>query len=282
MLYEQFTLRNIDYISSELQNKIRTTTILIAGCGIGSSFAEVAVRLGFENLILADGDIVNDHNLNRQCFTANDIGKLKVKALSERLKEINPSVKVQEFNEYISEKNVTQIVNDADIVFDTIDFLDLTGIIALHDECSKQRKHLITALALGWGAGCIYFPPDSKCSFRQILSLPLEGPVDQFGYAEIFSEFIYRLKEQLDPTVLNAVSKALLFMEDGRPCPASQVSPGAYAIGSFVGTLVVRILSGLPVLHSPNLLIIDMQKSLTSNALNLLEPIKDKGFNLDR
>ena len=116
LLYEQFTLRNIDYIPNELQNKIRNTTILIAGCGIGSSFAEVAVRLGFENIILADGDIVNDHNLNRQCFTAGDIGKLKVKALAERLRAINPSVKVKEFDEYISEKNVTQIVSEADIV----------------------------------------------------------------------------------------------------------------------------------------------------------------------
>lgn len=271
MLYEQLTLRNIDYIPTELQTKIRNTTILIAGCGIGSSFAEVAVRLGFENFILADGDIINDHNLNRQCFSYNDIGKLKVKALSERLKAINPSVEIKEINEYISEKNVAEIVNDADIVFDTIDFLELTAIISLHDECAIQSKHLITALALGWGAGCIYFPPNSTCPFRKILSLPLEGPIEQFGYSEIFSKFIYRIKEQLDPTVLNAVSKALLFMEDGRPCPASQVCPGAYAVGSFVGTLVVRILAGLPVLSSPNLLTIDMQKSLTSNALNLLD-----------
>ncbi|WP_298842519.1 ThiF family adenylyltransferase [Clostridium sp.] len=271
MSYEQFTLRNIDYIPDELQNKIRNTTILIAGCGIGSSFAEVAVRLGFESIILADGDIVNDHNLNRQCFVADDIGKLKVKALAERLKAINPSVKVKEITEFISEKNVTEIVKDADIVFDTIDFLDLPAIIGLHDECKKQKKHLITALALGWGAGCIYFPPDAICSFRKILALPLEGPVDKFGYSEVFSKFVYRLEEQLDPTVFKAVSKALIFMDDGRPCPASQVSPGAYAVASFVGTLVVRILSGLPVLSAPNLLTIDMQKSLTNNALNLLD-----------
>ncbi|WP_318010970.1 ThiF family adenylyltransferase [Clostridium estertheticum] len=106
---------------------------------MGGSFAEVAVRIGFENFILADGDIINDHNLNRQCFTAGDIGKLKMKALSERLKEINPSVKIEEFTEYISGKNVTKIVNNADIVFDTIDFLDLTAIISLHDECKKHR-----------------------------------------------------------------------------------------------------------------------------------------------
>ena len=75
----------------------------------------------------------------------------------------------------------------------------------------------------------------------------------------------------MDPSVLNAVGKALVLMDDGKPCPASQVSPGAYAVGSFAGALVVRILSGLPVLHAPNLMMVDMQKSLTSNALNLLE-----------
>ena len=49
-------------------------------------------------------------------------------------------------------------------------------------------------------------------------------------------------------------------MDDGTPCPASQVSPGAYAVASFIGTLVVRILSGLPVLNAPNLMMVDMQK----------------------
>jgi molybdopterin-synthase adenylyltransferase len=147
----------------------------------------------------------------------------------------------------------------------------LTGIVALHDECKKQRKHIISALAIGWGAGCIYFPPDSTCTFREIFSLPVEGPVDKFQYSETFSKVIDRLKGQLDPTVVNAVGKALLLMDDGKPCPASQVSPGAYAVGSFAGTLIVRILSGLPVLHAPNLMLIDVQRALTSNALNLLE-----------
>lgn len=271
MRYEQLTLRNIDYIPTELQNKIRNTVILIAGCGIGSSFAEVAVRLGFENFILADGDIINEHNLNRQCYTNADIGKLKVIALSERLKAINPSVKIQEVTEYISKKNVSQVVSDADIVFDTIDFMELTALIGLHDECKKQKKHLITALVLGWGAGCIYFPPDTKCSFRQILSLPLEGSVDQFGYSETFANFVYKLQDRVDPTVLKAISNALKFMDDGRPCPASQVSPGAYALGSLVGSLVVRILSDLPVLQAPNMITIDALKSLTSDGLNLLD-----------
>lgn len=270
-MYEQLTLRNKDYIPTELQNKIRSTTILIAGCGIGSTFAEVAVRLGFENFILADDDIINAHNLNRQCYTNADIGKLKVTALSERLKSINPSVKVKEYAEFISEKNVTEIVSGADIVFDTIDFMELTALIGLHDECKRQKKHLITALALGWGAGCIYFPPNAKCSFRQILSLPLEGSVDQFGYSETFANFVYKLQDRLDPSVLIAISNALKFMDDGRPCPASQVSPGAYAVGSLIGSLVVRILSDLPVLEAPNLITIDTLKCLTSDGLNLLD-----------
>ena len=156
--YSLLTLRNIDYISSEIQQKIRNTVLLIAGCGIGSSLAEVAVRLGFENFILADADEVSAHNLNRQCYVAADIGKPKVEGLANRLTAINPDVSIELFDQYLDANTVPDIVSKADIVFDTIDFLDLSGIVALHDECRKQSKPIVTALAIGWGAGCVYFP----------------------------------------------------------------------------------------------------------------------------
>ena len=269
--YEDLTLRNVGYISAETQTKIRATRLLIAGCGIGSSFAEAAVRLGFEQIILADGDTVAATNLNRQNFTVDDIGKPKVEALAKRLRAINPDANIQEINAYLTPDSIADQVAQADLVFDTIDFLDLSAIVALHDECRRQRKPAITALAIGWGAGCIYFPVGCEYSFRKVFGLDEAGSVAHLSYADTFAPLISRLEGRLDPTVTSVVNKALKVMEDGTPCPASQVSPGAFSVGAMGATLAVRIVTGLPVLTAPQLLLADMQIVLTNSGIDLSE-----------
>lgn len=268
--YDVLTLRNKDYITPDTQSKIRRCRLFIAGCGIGSSLAEAAVRLGFEHFILADGDVVDAHNLNRQCYVAEDIGTPKVAALAKRLRAINPQVEITQFHGYLNAENIGGLISQSDIVFDTIDFLDLVGIVSLHDEAMRQNKHLVTALAIGWGGGCIYFPPGSAVTFRDIFSLPKTGGVENAGYTETFARVIERLKERIAPEVVAAVAKALTIMEDGKPCPASQVSPGAFSVGAMAATLLVRILAGQPVAPAPMLLIADMPSALTANGIDLL------------
>lgn len=268
--YNLLITRNKDYVAPSVQDKIRTSRLLIAGCGIGSSLAEAAVRLGFEHFILADGDVVDAHNLNRQFYVASDIGRPKVEALANRLRAINPQAKIEEFNDYLNPNNIQGLIERADIVFDTIDFLDLAGIVALHDEAMTQKKHLITALAIGWGGGCIYFPPGSAVTFRDIFSLPKAGGVENAGYTATFARVIERLNEKIAPEVVAAVAKALTIMEDGKPCPASQVAPGAFSVGALAATLLVRILAGQPVAPAPMLLIADMPTALTSGGIDLL------------
>ena len=67
--------------------------IHIVGCGsVGSTVAENLVRCGVTNLTLWDFDKVESHNLVNQMFRQKDIGKLKVEALLDILKDINPDI----------------------------------------------------------------------------------------------------------------------------------------------------------------------------------------------
>jgi molybdopterin/thiamine biosynthesis adenylyltransferase len=67
--------------------------IHIVGCGaVGSLVAETLTRMGLTNITLYDFDIVCPHNIANQIYTENDIGKLKVNALAERMKAINPEI----------------------------------------------------------------------------------------------------------------------------------------------------------------------------------------------
>lgn len=267
--YRDLTVRNSGYVVDAVQARIRTTRLLVAGCGIGSAFAEAAVRLGFEHLTLADGDTVSATNLNRQNFTFADIGKPKVEALARRLRAINPAADIQEFNANLTQESIAEKVAAADLVFDTIDFLDLAAIVALHDECRSQGKAAITALSIGWGAGCIYFPVGCEHTFRKLFGVQEEGSVAHMSYVDVFASLIRRLEDRLDPVVIKVIKKALTVMEDGTPCPASQVSPGAFSVGALGATLAVRIISGLPVLQSPNMTIVDMPTALMSQGIDL-------------
>lgn len=79
--------------------------IHIIGVGaIGSRIAEVLTRLGFTDLHIYDFDKVEDGNITNQLYTFHDIGELKTDALSKKLLEINPHIKVTSHGAYIKQK----------------------------------------------------------------------------------------------------------------------------------------------------------------------------------
>lgn len=112
--------------------------IHIIGCGaIGSTIAEMLTRLGFASLHLYDFDTVSDHNITNQMFRMKDIGALKVDALSEILKDINPDIRIEchpeGWNEY---SRLTGIV------FLAVDSIDLRRQIATELQYNKDIVYM--------------------------------------------------------------------------------------------------------------------------------------------
>jgi len=259
--YKKLTLRNNGYVAPQLQKSISQCRVLIAGCGVGSTIAELAARMGFQHFILVDGDTVEHHNLNRQAFTVQDIGTPKVEALSKRILSINPEASVIEINDWVTTKNVSTMVGEVDLVFDTIDFLDLEAITSLHDECQKQGKRILSAISAGWGAALMHFPNDGVATgstFRQLFGLPATGSVAKCSYIEHFSNFFQHIAGHLDPQIVQAMSVALTVMEDGKPCPAPHVSPGSYSVATLALTAAVRAINGEEVAVAPELMLVDL------------------------
>jgi hypothetical protein len=186
--YDQFVLRNAGYIQPATQEKIRNTRLLIAGCGMGSSPAMCAARLGFEKFILVDGDTVDAHNLNRQFYEFADVGKPKVEALKGQILRINPQAEVEAVQAFLDAGNTEAIVGKADIVFDTIDFVDLPAILRLHGAARARGADVFTALNVGFGALVWYFPAGGPLGLSDILAPDLADANAAHGGAASYEQ----------------------------------------------------------------------------------------------
>lgn len=110
----------------------------IIGCGsVGSTVAELLVRLGITKISLYDFDYVESHNLANQMFRNSDIKKLKTEALKEILIDINPEVKldIETYNDGWTEKKKLN-----GYIFLCVDNIDLRREIATLHKPNRAIK----------------------------------------------------------------------------------------------------------------------------------------------
>lgn len=251
--------RNLGYVSAETQKKLGEIIVLFAGCGVGSAPAEAAARLGVKNFILVDGDTIEEHNLNRQSFEYEDIGSPKVTALKKRIQKINPNAKVEAINDLVSLSNAEALVKRADIVFDTIDFLDLSAIVHLHDMANKHAKPVISLFTAGFGAVGIYVKPETRKRswIRELFQLP-DGDLRGESYTEHFFKFFERLGGHLNPQVQMAMGEVFQKMKDGIPCPAPHVVAGSQSASALGMHLLTKYLNGDSIVSAPEFIYLDL------------------------
>ncbi|QBP41825.1 ThiF family adenylyltransferase [Paenisporosarcina antarctica] len=179
MIKEQFS-RNLGIMSESEIQKLHDTKIVIAGCGcIGGFSAELLARMGVGKLVLADPDVFDVSNINRQCAASfNTVGQLKVDALSDHLLAINPELEITRFTKGVNEENMDEFLQDADYVIDAIDYFCFPDAIALHRAARKKGLYIITAVALGFGASVLTFAPDGM-DIEEYIGLPKNLTIDQ-------------------------------------------------------------------------------------------------------
>lgn len=94
-LYQSIFSRNKGILETDIMKQKR---VVILGCGsVGSLVAMELARAGVEHFVLADPDIVEYHNICRHQCGIEDVGDLKIHALTRKLKNINPKVKIRSF-----------------------------------------------------------------------------------------------------------------------------------------------------------------------------------------
>lgn len=151
--------RNRIYLSESEQNAIKDCPILLGGAGIGSVIAECALRLGFENITIIDGDQVEDSNLNRQNYTEVDIATNKASALKRRLLSINRNANIKAYNFFLDEFNIEACLEGHAIAVNALDFS--SQIPLLFDEvCQQKNIPVLHPYNLGWGGLLTVISPE--------------------------------------------------------------------------------------------------------------------------
>ena len=156
------------------QKKIKKSKVLIVGLGgLGCPVAEYLCRAGVGTIGLIDHDKVDLSNIHRQSmFTTKDINKHKVIVVSDRVKKINPNIKIKSFKKKLNRSNIENLISDFDIIIDGTDNFASKFLV---NEFTRKFKKIFVCGAISKFDGHVFsfnfLKDDSLClkSFYQTI-----------------------------------------------------------------------------------------------------------------
>lgn len=181
-----------------LERLFESSVAVIGLGGVGAYAAEMLCRAGVGHLILLDSDVVSESNKNRQLIALDStIGKPKSAVLAERLKDINPDVRLTLINCYLEEGSIQQLLGEhkVDFLVDAID--TLAPKIALIKYCVESGIPHVSSMGAGakFDATAVRLADLSKsynCPLAYILRKKLRKVGISKGFKVVFSEELPR------------------------------------------------------------------------------------------
>ncbi|MGI5860438.1 MAG: tRNA threonylcarbamoyladenosine dehydratase [Myxococcales bacterium] len=126
----------------------RAHVIIFGVGGVGSSAAEALARSGVGRITLIDGERVCPTNVNRQLHALeSSIGRPKAEAMAERMRLINPALRVEPIAEHYGAHNAERLLPagaDTSFVIDAID--TVTAKLHLLARCVRERIPVVSTM----------------------------------------------------------------------------------------------------------------------------------------
>jgi len=177
--YQKAFCRNIGWLTLSEQEYLRSKTVAIAGMGgVGGVHLLTLVRLGIEKFHIADMDVFEIQNFNRQAgANLTSLHQPKVDVLEKMAKEINPNITFTVFPNGINKENISEFLAGVDLYIDGLDFF----VLDIRSEVFKRAYDLhipaITAGPLGMGTAYLIFMP-GQMTFAQYFCFKQSEPDD--------------------------------------------------------------------------------------------------------
>jgi len=134
---------------------VKKSNIIVFGVGgVGGFVIEALVRTGIGKISIVDYDVIDITNINRQIIALqSNIGRLKTDVMAERIKNINPDIKIKLFTEKLTPENIDSFhLGDYNYIVDAID--DVQAKLSL----IKKSKELNVPIICSMGTGNKFDP----------------------------------------------------------------------------------------------------------------------------
>lgn len=174
--YRERTDRNLGWITNEEQDMLRAAVVGIAGCGgMGGFVAAQLLRLGVREVRIADSEVFDISNINRQ-FGAmrTTVGLSKAFVTARLARNVTDDATLVVYPRGITEESVAQFARGCDLILDEIEFWAIGSRILLHAHARAHGVPLLNCNAVGFGTRLFLFEPSGY---------PIESLL-RFTYAE--------------------------------------------------------------------------------------------------
>jgi molybdopterin/thiamine biosynthesis adenylyltransferase len=126
----------MDDVGPEGQAALLDASVLVVGAGgLGTPVLQYLAAAGVGTIHIADDDVVELSNLQRQVIHGNDdVGRPKVDSAREFIADLNPDVDVETHETRVTRENAPGLVADHDVVVDASD--NFPTRFLLNDTCT--------------------------------------------------------------------------------------------------------------------------------------------------
>ena len=164
--------RSLGWVTEAEQQILRSKRIAIAGLGgVGGSHLLTLTRLGIGSFTIADLDIFEQENFNRQAGASmRHVGREKIDVLEELALDINPELSMVKFSSGVDIENLDAFLDDVDLYVDSLDFFAVEIRQAVFAACAEKGIPAITAAPLGMGVAFLAFLP-GQMTFEEYFRL---------------------------------------------------------------------------------------------------------------
>ena len=154
------------------QRRLKESRVLVVGAGgLGSPVAMYLAAAGVGTLGIADFDVVDTTNLQRQVIHGtSDVGRPKLDSARDRIAEINPHVRVVPHAARLTSANALDVVADYQVVVDGTDNFPTRYL--LNDACVLLGKPNVYGSILRWeGQASVFWAQRGPC-YRCLFAEP--------------------------------------------------------------------------------------------------------------
>ena len=146
-------------VGGEGQAKLLDSKVFMIGAGgLGSPVAYYLAAAGVGTIGIADADVVDLSNLQRQIIHNQDrVGMPKVESARETIQALNPDVKVITYNHRVDEDNLRDIIREYDLVIDGCDNFPTRFLV--NDACFLEQKPLVSGAMFRFEGQVATFKP---------------------------------------------------------------------------------------------------------------------------